>query len=141
MGTTEPGVCTDRGNLLKAAALFGDDDRGITWFSANSCYALLTRVYTYMEQWDKVIEYANKLIPVADGGVGTKYQLEDVDKVYLASSREAIFSANIEGFSGSGTYMGYTREGYTFVPSKNPVTANSATIDSHICHWCLWKYL
>lgn len=109
-------------DLLKAVALFGEEDRGVTWFSANSCYALLTRVYTYTEQWDKVIEYANKLIPVEDGGAGAKYQLEDVDKVYLASSREAIFSANIEGFSGSGTYMGYTREGYTFVPSKNTVT-------------------
>ena len=109
-------------DLLKAADLFGDEDRGVTYFSANSCYALLTRVYVYTEQWDKAIEFANKLIPVADGGTGTKYQLEEIDNVYKASSKEAIFSANMEGYSGSGTYVGYTREGYTFVPSKKTVT-------------------
>ncbi len=108
-------------DLLDVAQMLGDTDRGVSYFSADACYALLARMYTYTEQWDKAVEYANKLIPVADGGSGRKYQLEDVDKVYLSSSREAIFSANIEGFSGAGTYVGYTREGSVFVPSANTV--------------------
>lgn len=108
-------------DLLDAAGKLGDTDRGVEYFSANACYALLSRVYAYTEQWDKAIETANKLIPVADGGRGTKYTLEEIAKVYKASSREAIFSANIEGYSGPGTHVGYTREGYNFVPSGNTV--------------------
>lgn len=109
-------------DLLTAAELLNSDgNRGVVYFSTDACYALLARVYTYTEQWDKAIEYANKLIPEADGGSGTKYQLEEIAKVYKSSSKEAIFSANIEGYSGSGTYVGYTREGNIFVPSANTV--------------------
>jgi hypothetical protein len=108
-------------DLLEAAEKLNDTDNSVVYISSDACYALLARVYTYTEQWDKAIEYANKLIPTADGGSGTKYQLEEIAKVYKSSSKEAIFSANIEGYSGSGTYVGYTTEGANFVPSANTV--------------------
>lgn len=55
-------------DLLKAIELM-DISEGSTTRPKNSCYAskevaeaLLSRVYLYMERWDKVLEYTNKVI-------------------------------------------------------------------------------
>lgn len=55
-------------DLLKAIELM-DIPEGSTTRPKNSCYAskevaeaLLSRVYLYMERWDKVLEYTNKVI-------------------------------------------------------------------------------
>lgn len=99
-------------DLLAAAQLLKGSERDVTYFSEYACYALLARMYTYTEQWDKAREYADMIISSG------KYELETIDRVYLASSKEAIFSVNMEGYSGADTYIGYTLEGYYFLPEE-----------------------
>jgi len=91
-----------------------------TRVTAEAAQAMLARAYLYTEQWEKAAETASLLIPAEDGGSGTKFQLEDIDNVFLASSKEAIFQANMKGFSG--TYIGYTYDGVCFIPSTSTVS-------------------
>ncbi|MBO5616484.1 MAG: RagB/SusD family nutrient uptake outer membrane protein [Prevotella sp.] len=92
-----------------------------TRVTAEASLALLARAYLYTEQWEKAAETASLLIPVSDGGSGAKFSLEDVDDVFRASSKEAIFHADMAGFSGTGTYMGYTRDGILIIPYNSYV--------------------
>lgn len=94
-----------------------------THVTRDASIALLARAYLYQEKWKEAIETANLLIPSADGGQGgVKYQLESTDRVFLASSKEQILQDNMEGYSGTGTYKGYTLLGsYLFIPSTTTV--------------------
>ena len=94
-----------------------------TRITADAATALLARAYLYTGQWAEAAANASRLIPVADGGDGVGgYQLESVDRVFRANSREAINQFNCEGFTGSNTYIGYTRIGALWVPSGKTVT-------------------
>lgn len=73
--------------------------------------ALLARVYLYNEQWDKARNKATELIPTEHGGKGTKFKLEDINRVFKSSSKESILSINMEGYIGPGTFVGFTRIG------------------------------
>ena len=108
-------------DLTKAAEYLDGATDDVTYITSDACYAFLARVYLYMGEWEKAKAMSEKLLPVADGGTGTRYQLEDIDNVFRASSKESIMCANMEGYSGTGTYEGYTREGYMLVPSGNNV--------------------
>lgn len=88
-----------------------------TRLTIGAVQALLARHYLYTEQWQNAADVATKLI---DGGV---YSLEsDVNKVFLSSSKEIIFGFDMDGLGGTGTYQGYTRTGWLFIPSS---TANA----------------
>ena len=88
-----------------------------TRLTTGAAQALLARHYLYTEQWQNAADMATKLI---DGGV---YSLEsDVNKVFLSSSKEIIFGFDMDGLGGTGTYQGYTRTGWLFIPSS---TANA----------------
>ena len=112
-------------DLQQAQLYLKDSGNGTTRISTDAATALLARVYLYTEQWDKAISEANKLIPTADGGQGSKYTLETTQRVFLSTSSEAILQSNQEGFTGTGSYVGYTRIGLS-VSSKigNAVTRN-----------------
>jgi tetratricopeptide (TPR) repeat protein len=50
-------------DLEKAAALMENGERrGVEYASKEAAWALLSRAYLYMDQWDKAIEYAGKAI-------------------------------------------------------------------------------
>ena len=88
-----------------------------TRLTIGAAQALLARHYLYTEQWQNAADEATKLI---DRGV---YSLEsDVNKVFLSSSKEIIFGFDMDGLGGTGTYQGYTRTGWLFIPSS---TANA----------------
>ncbi len=110
-------------DLQQAYLWLKDSGNGRTRISAEAATALLARVYLYTEQWDKAIAEANKLIPTADGGSGSKFLLDDFDNIFLASSKEAIMHVNQEGFTGSGSYVGYTRIGSLFIPNARATYA------------------
>ncbi|MDO4986452.1 MAG: RagB/SusD family nutrient uptake outer membrane protein [Prevotella sp.] len=111
-------------DLQQAQQLLKGSGNGRTRITTDAATALLARVYLYTEQWDKAISEANKLIPTADGGQGSSYQLETADRVFLATSSEAILQSNQEGFTGTGSYVGYTRIGNLFIPNARATYAN-----------------
>ena len=111
-------------DLQQAQQYLKDAGNGTTRISADAATALLARVYLYTEQWDKAISEANKLIPTADGGQGSKYALETVQRIFLSTSSEAILQSNQEGFIGTGSYVGYTRIGNLFIPNARATYAS-----------------
>ena len=110
-------------DLQQAQLWLKDSGNGRTRISADAATALLARVYLYTEQWDKAITEANKLLPTIDGGQSNNYKLETCDRVFLATSKEAILQNNQEGFTGTGSYVGYTRIGNLFIPSARATYA------------------
>ncbi len=79
-------------DLEKAVELFGDkESQGVYYASKNAAYALLSRVYLYMGNWDKVISYSSILIneyPLSQG--------DDYLDMYMnmKAGNEAIFRLN-----------------------------------------------
>ena len=86
-----------------------------TRVTCEAIQALLSRVYLYNEQWEKAKNKANELIHAVHGGTGSKFQLEDVNRVFKSSSKESILHINMEGYVGPGTYVGYTRIGQLMI--------------------------
>lgn len=89
---------------------------GTTRITSEAAKALLARTYLYTGQWEKAKNKASELIPAEHGGSGTKFKLEEFDKIFKASSVESILQINMMGYAGSGTYNGYTRIGSMFIP-------------------------
>ena len=84
-----------------------------TRLTSGAAQALLARHYLYAGQWQNAVDEATKLI---DGGV---YSLEpDVNNVFHSTSKEIILGFDMDGFGGTGTYQGYTRAGWLFVPTS-----------------------
>jgi len=110
-------------DLKQAQLWLKDSGNGRTRISADAATALLARVYLYTEQWDMAVNEANKLLPVTDGGQSNNYKLETIDRIFLATSSEAILQSNQEGFIGTGSYVGYTRIGNLFIPSARATYA------------------
>ncbi|WP_421876720.1 RagB/SusD family nutrient uptake outer membrane protein [Marinoscillum sp.] len=77
-------------DLLKAEALMTEDnDRGVEYASKLAAQALLCRVYLYMENYEKVIEYADK---VEASGIRLATNSEYLDNfANTPSSAESIF--------------------------------------------------
>ena len=103
---------------LKTSIDYLKNAKSNTRITSDASRALLSRCYLYTEQWQEAADMATQLIPTTDGGKGTNYQLETPEKVFLDTSKESIFAADMSGFSGSGTYEGYTREGVLFAPTS-----------------------
>ncbi len=111
-------------DLLQAQQLLKNAGNGRTRISTDAVTALLARVYLYTEQWEKAVSEANKLLPVANGGQGRDYLLETTDRVFLSTSSETILASNQEGFTGTGSYVGYTRIGNLFIPNERATYAS-----------------
>ncbi|MFT6865224.1 MAG: tetratricopeptide (TPR) repeat protein [Cyclobacteriaceae bacterium] len=90
-------------DLLKAEELMADDEsRGVEFGSKLAAQALLSRVYLYMEQNDKAIEYANKVI---DNTVGVTLASNGVYMDNFANtptSSESIFVIKFTQQDGRG---------------------------------------
>ena len=91
---------------------------GKTKITSQAARALLARVYLYTGEWEKAKEKANGLIPAENGGTGSSFQLEPVERVFKSSSKESILHINMEGYVGPGTYVGYTRIGTLMVDGQ-----------------------
>lgn len=86
-------------DLEKSITLFGDiQPKGPYYASKNAAYALLSRIYLYMEDWDKTISFSTKLIseiPLSKGqGYVAMYQSLD-------AGDEAILRLNGKNKSSS----------------------------------------
>lgn len=79
-------------DLLKAEELMSDDEsRGVGYASKTAAQALLSRVYLYMEDFDKSIEYSDKVINNAVG-IRLATNAEYLDNfANTPSSPESIF--------------------------------------------------
>lgn len=75
--------------------------------------ALLSRAYLYRQQWSKSDSAATAVI---NSGL---YRLEDIDKVFLLGSQEAIW----QGLS-TAYYNYLTQEATSFVPYNNAIVPN-----------------
>lgn len=72
--------------------------------------ALLARTHLYLEQYERAAAYATEVINHSD-----TYQLEELEDVFLAGSKEAIFQ--LQQTNGDSELRNATAEGYYFLPS------------------------
>jgi len=100
-------------DLKMARELMANSTEANTRITPEAATALLARCYLYDEQWQDAVNEASKLIPVADGGQGTKFHLEAVDDVFKSWSEETILQIDQEGYS-SGRFKGYCYSGAMF---------------------------
>jgi len=103
-------------DLKKAKGLLrsAKRDRGHGWASQAAATALLARAYLYTGQWEAAAQEATEVI---GGNAGKSFALEDVEKAFLRSSRETIFSISTDG----GRLTNYTYAGARYVASSTQV--------------------
>ena len=119
--------------LLKGVEDYADSERiHVNYFVV---LALSARLNLYLENWEKAEEYSSVLI-----GQVTQYEiLDDLEKVFLANSKEAIWQLSP---IGRGNILTYTWEGYVFRGnnsspfqlSENFVAAMEES-DKRLSHW------
>lgn len=89
--------------------------------------ALLARVYLYQENWSEAQRYSNQVISQA-----SQYELlGNIDHVFLANSREAIWQISPIGWGNS---FNHTREGNLFIKNSNSFVSVSLS-DSFMQIW------
>lgn len=87
---------------------YADEER--TQVTSNVAKAFLARVYLYVEDWEMAEYYSNEVISNS-----TDYEvLEDLDKVFLANSQEAIWQLSPIARGGNTQ----TNEGNLFIHSE-----------------------
>lgn len=121
-------------DLEEAVELLTTDYRTSMRTSPNTyaAMALLARVYLYLEEWAKAESYATKVIQET----ATYQLLEDLNSVYMADSREAIWQI-------SPVVRGHTNEATTFILEGHPtfcsLTQNMVNAfesgDARFTHW------
>lgn len=110
-----------------------------TYVNRYTAFALLARVYLYLQEWREAEKYSSLIINRTD----LYSLLKDLDKVYLANSKEAIWQISP---IGSGSSSSYTYEGNTFiihptfpafstVKLKRDFINDFATNDYRLSHW------
>lgn len=98
-------------DLSKAKTLLNTSYPSVGRFRANyyAASALLSRIHTYLGNWNEVLNNCNEII--TQSGI---YGLEtDVNKVFLIGSNEAIWQTS------AGQPSTDTHEGFAFVPSTS----------------------
>jgi hypothetical protein len=91
--------------------------------------ALLARVHLYLENWVEAERLSSEVL----SATGTYEILSDLDQVFLANSREAIWQ--ISPIGGSGGVFTYTNEASTFIfhpffPSINKIALRMELVNS-----------
>ena len=94
-------------SLLNETTGYEDGER--TQANKYAAIALLARVHLYTENWDKAEELSTKVIEQS----GTYEILEDLNQVFLANSREAIWQ--ISPIKGSSIFPTNTNEASIFI--------------------------
>ena len=97
-------------NLLGGTYLQGER----TYANHFTAMAMLARVHLFRENWQEAIDYSTRIINES----GTYELSQDLDAVFLANSREAIWQISPVG---GGTVTTHTNEGSVFI--INPVFA------------------
>lgn len=92
-----------------------------------SAHTLLARMALYAKEYDKAIAYASNIID------SKNYQLENLDNVFLAGSKEAIWQL-LPGNPNTGA-----NEGYYYIMENNPqiigATASTALTEDLLKVW------
>lgn len=91
-------------NLLKN----NYDEGERTKINKFTALALLARVHLFLQNWELAEQYSSEVIEES----GTYKIIEDLDKVFLANSHEAIWQLSPAGIGGGITY---TNEGSIFI--------------------------
>ncbi|WP_215223117.1 RagB/SusD family nutrient uptake outer membrane protein [Echinicola shivajiensis] len=78
-------------DLLKAASLF-TEDKSNAYATKEAVWALLSRVYLYMEENDKAIEYADMVIESGKFSLLSTEKLGDYTKLAPETNSETIFA-------------------------------------------------
>lgn len=91
--------------------------------------ALLARVHLYLENWAEAERLSSEVL----SATGTYEIISDLDQVFLANSREAIWQ--ISPIGGSGGVFTYTNEASTFIfhpffPSINKIALRMELVNS-----------
>lgn len=108
-------------DIEDACALYGDDttNRGVYRVNYTSAHLLASRIYLFMEQWDKVIEHADKAMANAPSLVSLKsYNIDNnmnpTNGVISKKFPETIFICGRKAMSGdyslAGSCFGVSRE-------------------------------
>ena len=108
-------------DIEDACTLFGDNttNRGVYRVNYTSAHLLASRIYLFMEQWQKVVEHADKAIATAPALVNLRnYSIDNTltptNGVISKKFGETIFLCGMKAMSGDyglmGTPYGVSRE-------------------------------
>jgi hypothetical protein len=108
-------------DIEEACSLFGNDtsSRGVYRINYTSAHLLASRIYLFTEQWDKVIEHADKAMATAPALVSLKsYNIDNTNNptngVISKKFGETIFLCGMKAMSGDyglvGTPYGVSKE-------------------------------
>lgn len=108
-------------DIEEACSLFGNDtsSRGVYRINYTSAHLLASRIYLFTEQWEKVIEHADKAMATAPALVSLKsYTIDNTNNptngVISKKFGETIFLCGMKAMSGTyglmGTPYGVSRE-------------------------------
>ena len=108
-------------DIEEACSLFGNDtsSRGVYRINYTSAHLLASRIYLFTEQWDKVIEHADKAMATAPALVSLKsYNIDNTNNptngVISKKFGETIFLCGMKAMSGDyglvGTPFGVSKD-------------------------------
>lgn len=124
-------------NLLKGAEDHANSER--THVNYFVVLAFSARTNLYLQNWEKAEEYSNEVIDQA-----SQYEiLENLNEVFLANSREAIWQLSP---IGRGNILTYTWEGYVFRGNNtstfqlsNDFVESLEPNDQRLSHWIAYN--
>ncbi|MEZ4970792.1 MAG: RagB/SusD family nutrient uptake outer membrane protein [Flavobacteriaceae bacterium] len=112
-------------DLERAIAVLGDtyDDGERLRPNKFAAMALLARVYLYLKDWEKAEVWSTQVI----GSTENYALINDLDAVFLANSREAIWQVSPVG---SGSALTHTKEGNLFIILEDPDYATPLSLST-----------
>lgn len=110
-------------DLESAVAVLGNTYEGGERLRPNkfTAMALLARVHLYKGNWERAETLSNQVIVESQ----TYELLDDMDQVFLANSKEAIWQISP---IGSGSALAHTKEGNLFIILGNPNYATPVSL-------------
>lgn len=113
-------------DLENAVAVLGNTYKDGERTRANkfTAMALLARVHLYKGNWDRAETLSNQVILESQ----TYELLDDMGRVFLANSKEAIWQISP---IGSGSSLAHTKEGNLFIILENPNYATPVSLSNN----------